>query len=297
MTTERKEENLGVPQEKETNQQPEGMQASQSPEEEYNAAWEEATVQTEGESDADVEARHGVHSPQPAPETGKSSTFGSIESMEKALKDTQSYAGKLQAEVAELRKKLEAFERGEATAKDVSDQAAATKKAQDDLDKITESIYEDYPELQPLIETIIQKIQRIESVQQARERDAEEIARMKALDEFNRNVKPKIMQVHSDFDEIVRSESYWKWAEAQSPALRYAAMDSPAPEDIIWAISEYKKSLGVQKDVSRINRVAHLQTLRGGSTSIPTRVSANNAGDYDAGWREADVVLKKEGLL
>lgn len=57
------------------------------------------------------------------------------------------------------------------------------------------------------------------------------------------NVKPKVLEVHPDFDEIVKNETYWQWIEKQRPALKFAGKDSGDPDDIIWAISEYKKSI------------------------------------------------------
>jgi len=58
---------------------------------------------------------------------------------------------------------------------------------------------------------------------------------------FNKNVKPRILRVHPDFDEIMKRKTYWEWAELQEPELRRCALDSPDAADIIHAISEYKK--------------------------------------------------------
>lgn len=79
----------------------------------------------------------------------------------------------------------------------------------------------------------------------------DEHERQQALEYFNANVKPKILKIHPDFDDIVlkktpdgkliANDEFFEWAEKQRPALRFAAMESNNPDDIIWAISEYKK--------------------------------------------------------
>ena len=72
----------------------------------------------------------------------------------------------------------------------------------------------------------------------------EEKQKQEAFAYFNDFVKPKVIIVHPDFDDIVldKEQRFFKWADQQRPALRFAATESSDPEDIIWAISEYKKS-------------------------------------------------------
>lgn len=80
------------------------------------------------------------------------------------------------------------------------------------------------------------KTEKVKSEQKEKDRRAE------ALAAFEKNVKPRILRVHPDFDEIMKSKTYWAWAEAQEPDLKRCAMDSPDAADIIWAINEYKKA-------------------------------------------------------
>jgi len=130
------------------------------------------------------------------------------------------------------------------------------------------------------------------------------MAKQYAIELFEREVKPKILEVHKDFDQVVQSKEYWQWAEAQSPALRYAAMDSPDPQDIIWAIGEFKKSLAkgdiqkikAQESIGKANKVTHLQTLRGASSSAPVGGRKGDPQDYDDGWEEAGNILERQGL-
>lgn len=79
----------------------------------------------------------------------------------------------------------------------------------------------------------------------------EKLQKQEALEYFELQVKPEILKIHPDFDNIifkttedgtiVLNEEYFQWAEKQKPALRDAAINSSKPEHIIWAISEYKK--------------------------------------------------------
>jgi len=82
---------------------------------------------------------------------------------------------------------------------------------------------------------------RAKARQKQEEQDAK--ARQAAFEYFVQNVKPLVVKVHPDFDRIVAGEGYWKWAEKQRPALKFAAFNSGDPEDIIWAIGEYKTTL------------------------------------------------------
>jgi hypothetical protein len=66
--------------------------------------------------------------------------------------------------------------------------------------------------------------------------------REEAFRYFATHVKPKVVRIHPDFDDIMKDSGYWKWAEEQPQALKRAALDSSDPSDIIWAIGEYKKA-------------------------------------------------------
>jgi len=292
-------------------------------EQEYNEAWDTLS-QDEGKGEEkrqpsetpakDLQAEEGEKGDKANAEQdegggqGRSPIYGTVESMEKALKDTRSYASRLQNEVAELRKKIEAFERGQASAQDVKEQADRAEKAKDDLDNLKKTIYEDYPELEPLFETLIKKVsvaeETVKNLQAEKKQVEELMAKQNAIELFEREVKPKILEVHKDFDQVVQSKEYWQWAEAQSPALRYAAMDSPDPQDIIWAIGEFKKSLAkgdiqkikAQESIGKANKVTHLQTLRGASSSAPVGGRKGDPQDYDDGWEEAGNILERQGL-
>jgi chromosome segregation ATPase len=279
---------------------------------------EDKEPEKDGESEAKTKEEQEGQEEQEAIEASlseeqKSKDHGSIESLEKALNDTKSYATKLAEEKAELVKKLKEYEEGKATQKEVEDQKKATEDAKDDLDKIKESIYEDYPELKAILDPLLEQSKvlkkTVEEIRAGQEKkaaeDTAEAARKAAFDEFNKNVKPKILEKHADFDRIVRSEAYWKWADEQRPALKFAAMDSPDPEDIVMAVTEFKKSAYADKIEGFKSKQAEkkqqiltsAQTLRGGSTSFPSSGKKSvDPNDYEAGWKEAEEKLKSEGI-
>lgn len=264
----------------------------------------EASLENGKEHAAEATPAEQHEEPEP-----KSKTYGSIESMEKALKDTKSYASRLESEKAELKKKVEALEKGHGSQAEVDEARKSVAAAQDDLDSIKTKIYEEYPEFQALLDPIIEQNKelkkKVDTLETSQAEKAKNDQRQEALDNFNNHVKPVVVQAHPDFENIVQNEDYWKWAEKQRPALRTAAMDSPDPEDIVWAVTEYKKSIASKEvpqirkneDANRNKRIANSATLRGSSTSFPTNRKANaDPNNYDDGWDEAGETLKKQGV-
>jgi len=238
----------------------------------------------------------------------RSERYGSIQSMEKALDDTKRYAHRLEAEKAELKKKLEELEKGQATQSDVDLAKQKVKDAQTDLDAIRKQVYNDYPELEPLIDGIIMRSQELEqklaTVERLARDQAKRSEREKAVEHFNTHVKPEIVKVHKDFDEIVQSVEYWDWAERQRPALKTAAMDSPDPQDIIWAITEFKKfvagpdiqNLRDKDKQAKTERLVNAQAMLrggGGAPPMPKQQEDDSSENY---WEWAGEMLKKQGI-
>lgn len=282
---------------------------------EYSQEWEKLEKESQGSKvdnenieDLPPDKKNGA-SDDNIIDTVKSKKYGSIESMEKALDDTKAYAHRLENERSELRKKLEEAEKGKATQAEVEQAKKDVQKAENDLDAVKAKVYEDYPEFQALIDPILELNKtlenKIQSLESQRTKSEEKDQKQKLIDDFNENIKPDVLKVHGDFDSIVQSEDYWKWAEKQRPSLKTAAMDSPDPQDIIWAITEFKKDNARQevpgienkeKD-DRGKRLKNSQTLRGGSTSFPTKSDKDkDPNDYAGGWEESGEILKKQGI-
>jgi len=286
---------------------------------EYDATWEQLKKQEDGEKDATVDdnAKNdlppenqgasdvGVIEPKQAGEV-KSEKYGTVKSMEKALDDTKAYAHRLESEKSELAKKIDELQKGGATQAEVAEAKQAVQDAQDDLDAIKTRVYEDYPELQQLIDPIIKQNKILEeklvSFEETKTKKTEQDHKQSLIDNFNKNVKPKVLEVHSDFDSLIQSEAYWAWAEKQRPGLRTAALDSPDSDDIIWAVGEYKKEkassqvpeIRDREKKERDAKLANSQTLRGGSTAFPGAKKNADPENYD--WEGAGDILKKQGI-
>ena len=187
---------------------------------------------------------------------------------DKALRDTKVWATKLAQENAELKRIVSEFKQ------QTEDQAAS------EIDAIRQKVYEDYPELKGLLEPMIRDISDIKS---KKAEDAEKREHQEALDYFNSHVKPEVLKVHPDFEAVLfqagkANQGYFDWATKQRPSLRIAAMNSPDPEDIVWAVTEFKKykgsdeaqALKKKQEDDRRQKLVNAQTLRGGKSTVPT---------------------------
>jgi hypothetical protein len=257
-------------------------------EEEYTSGWKDAGKLLDENS--------GKELSETTPDA-KEKAEDAPDPREKALKDTKAWATKLAQENAELRRIVDSFSKGNASIGDVRD-------AQENFDKAREMLYEDYPEFRDVLEPLIRDIVEIKSKKQEESMH----------EHFERHIKPQIVAVHPDFDSIVitekdgkkvANEEYFAWAEKQRPSLRFAAIQSNDAEDIIYAITEYKK-FKASPDVESFKRkqekqikdkFTNTQTLRGGSTPFPAGAKKGNPDDYDSGWEEAEAILKKQGIL
>lgn len=288
--------------------------AAQVAQEEYDAAWD--GKKAEGDA-KDKETTEGTKEPEASEKSEaekkdaaeqKSKEHGSIASMEKALKDTKASLTKAEQRLKDLETKASD------TAKETEKKVDAATAALEDLEKNRDKILEDYPELKPVIDAQIVSAKKLAEELKAMtatnekkaKEDKEKEKRTAEKDAFDQNVKPHIVQKHSDFDAIMASDSYWKWAEEQKPGLKFMAMNSPDPDDIIQAVSEFKKSkyakevssLKDKEEEQRQKRIRDAQALRGGSRGMQSaKDKGGDPNDYDGAWNEADDILKKQGVV
>ena len=299
------------------------------PEAEYDRAWQEMEEGSEEKGSDDAvkgsEDDEGSQKVDVPPEGAGGETEEKAEerdeerlgSIEKALRDTKAWATRLAQENAELKRTLEAYEKGKATRQDVEDAKKAVQKAQDNLDEIKSRVYEDYPELKDLLDPVLDMTrslkEELDSIRAEQRVKAENDERQRALEEFNLRVKPKVKEVHPDFEEIifqkgpdgqmVLNDEYFKWAAQQSPALRFAATESSDPQDIIWAVGEFKKwkatpeaeSYRQKQQMSRERKLETAQSIMPSSgPAMPiSKTGAESEDDYDAAWAEATKRLEK----
>ncbi len=289
---------------------------------EYQAGWDEFA---EAGEKNDAEGNPAVKKPdepqqkqdEPAKEKNNEDDQQKVDvaSVLKALKDTKSYATKVSQENAVLRKKVEEMESGNATQADVDKARKAVDDSSKELEERAAKLYEDYPELKdilgPLIEqtkTFKAKAGEFDKFMSTSQKEAEKQRQaLEARNEFESKVKPEIIKAHPDFDTLVvqNYDEFSAWANAQSPALKTAALFSPDPRDIIYALNEYKKFLGSgkaqeakNKDEGKKSAIKSASSaMRGGGSPAP--FSKDKSGgkseqeEYDDGFKEAAALLAK----
>lgn len=225
-------------------------------------AADNAEPEAQGDN-ADTTDGEGLHPAGDAPNKAEA-----VSASEKALRDTKVWATKLAQENAELKRIVADFNK------------QSEAQTASEIDALRESVYADYPELKGLLEPLIQDISEIK---RSKANDAEKSKHQEALDYFNSNVKPEVLKAHPDFDSILfdgkggANDEYFTWALKQRPSLRIAAMDSSDPEDITWAVTEFKKykgsgeaqALKQKQENERRQKLVNSQTLRGGKSTIP----------------------------
>jgi hypothetical protein len=218
----------------------------------------------------------------------------------KALKDTKAWATKLAQENAELKRLVAEG----ATKKEIAVQEKSVEQQKKAIsDETLSTVYREYPELKevlnPLLDTLKGLQEETEATKKQREESAVQAERRKkqdALDHFESTIMPKVLEVHSDFKEIIADSAYFEWAEKQRPGLKTAALQSNDPDDIKWAVSEYKKTLAGNEaaklkqtdEEKRKQKLNNQMTLRGGSSAASTGKAKADPNDYDSAWDQAE---------
>lgn len=234
---------------------------------------------------------------------------------EKRIKDLQAGFTRMAQENSELKRLLQERDAGNATDKQVKDQQQKVDAAKAAIDQgAMDAVYKEFPELKGVLEPLLQTVSTLQNETQSvrkelEDRDAkarqnaEFEKKKKDLEEFESKVKPKITAVHPDFDDILSNDEYWKWADKQRPSLKVAAFLSTDPEDINWAISEFKKAnalpsaqaLKTQDKDRRETKLQQQMSMRGGSTPLPSSGKNKDPNDYDGAWDEAEKEERRQG--
>jgi len=244
-----------------------------------------------------------------AGEEEKPNSHGDVDSLTKALNDTKSHSTKVSQENAELRRKVEAFEKGDATAKEVEDQKKKADAANGDLVLAAKAFKEDYPEGGPLFDKLLETIDglttEVQTIKKGNKDAEAHNSQEAALLNFNTVVKPEIVKNHPDFDAIMTGKNvdgdveWFKWAEKQTQGLRFMALESSDPQDISYALTEFKKSKGsgeaerirAQEETEKNIKLTNGQTLRAGSGS-PLLKTKETEGTYSDEWDKIEAEEK-----
>lgn len=215
----------------------------------------------------------------------------------KALRDTKAWATKLAQENAELKKKMAQYEAGNASAKEVQDAKDALKETKAQLSGKLAKVYEDYPELKEVLDPMLTMAESLDKkIEDLKKTSTEERRRSEMKAYFEAEVEPKIVKAHPDFAAIKADDEYYQWADKQRPGLRTAALNSMDPDDIIMAVTEFKKFKNSPEaaskkadDDTRKNAVKeNLSSIRGGSSDKgkrkPSSLDEVDKNDYDSAF-------------
>lgn len=254
-------------------------------------------------------------------EEPKSEIYGTVESMEKSIQDSSRQIRQLQQEKDNLARELEAHKKGTGSEAAVDEAAKKLEATKTKLKESREKVVQDYPEMAELIDSLIEGVSTLderltdyakEKAQKA-EADKENEAREAHKKHYVEKIKPEVVKVHADIDSIMENptefQKYWNWAQTQSPATRFAALHSGDPQDIISAVSAYKKfkatpeAEAAKEAEEKKNKEKQdlSKTIRSsGSDPVPEHAmrgaSKQGKDDYDAGWDESEKLLKQEGV-
>ena len=293
-------------------------------EELYNEEWQKAEEGEAGKPD-DKKPDNPEPEPKPEPESEAkpkseqeglpekpqtppiNAEHGDNQSVLKALKDTKAYATKIAQEKSALEKELAELKAGRGSHE-------AVDKAKDALDatleKVTDEIYQDYPELKKVLDPVISVTKKLSSEMEtlkkatessAKEREVRE-KREEAKREFETVIKPEIVKEIPDFDKFMaeHANDLMTWGEAQTEAIKTALFSSKSPRDIVWAVTEYKKFIAsgdAEKTKAEQKKKAEAiksasATLRGGGSKPPFGSQQSSTDD----WEEAGKLLEKQGI-
>ncbi len=250
---------------------------------------------------------------EPKPDDKKDQSKAALSGVDKALHDTKKWATELVEENKKLKQAIAEKESAEKSAK-VEAAEKAQKAAQEKLNGSLEEAYKEYPELKGVLDEMKSQLdatqKEINDIRTADAKKKEASEKLQAdRDFFEQNIKPEIVKTHKDFDAIVNSpdHQFFKWAEKQSPAIKFAVFNSNSPADMVMALDAFKKdkSSGYLKEKKETDtklkdsKLESAQSLKGGVTipeNIEPGTGPSSKDNYDAGWEAADKLLKDQGV-
>lgn len=274
---------------------PEGAVPEHKPEE---ATPKEEALPESGKKEETPAPKEGEAPSAGEPKTEKSEQGAKSEDegIAKALKDTKAWATKLAMEKATLEKEVESLKAGGASKEKVDEAKAAAGETRKVLDEKIKKVSEDYPELKEVLDLLasttdkaLSKAENFDRITEAQSKQAE------ARSKFEKDIEPKILEVHSDFRKVAFSEEYLGWVKTQSPAIQYAAMESLDPRDINMTLTEFKKhqasgdaeKMKTDEDKRKQGLKDNLSMVRGGGSVSKTGGRPTKLEDIDPNDREA----------
>lgn len=256
----------------------------------------------------------------PKTEPDKDEHHGSLESMQKSLKDTKAYATRLSQENAQFKKELEhikeEFAKGKASASEVSEARLRLEDSQlktdEQLTLKIKQLKEDYPDLtdealDPIVKHANQTRQMFNDFKQsyeAKEKQREEQEKSRQFKAHYENVViPAVKHEEGcdDFPKAIKEDfdRYLEWGKQQPEHMKFAALDSIDPVSIATAYRAYKAYLGggeaakaKEEDAKKKAAIrSNASALRGGGSPNPLENKEPPSEDDEE--REYNEVAKK----
>jgi hypothetical protein len=227
-------------------------------------------------------------------ELPKSEHHGKLESVEKALKDTQGYATKLSQQLSQLRKKNNELQKQLETQSEKGETQTTDKELLIDDEKLKKT-YEEYPELKSVLDPLVKankslykKIEnnnKLLSETKSKEiSDSDKEETKKASEDHYKNItKPGIEMVHPNFEKLI-DEKFWEWIDNQSNGMQKLSKSSD-PRDGVMVISAYKEHLSKQgkakEDQKHQSDATNELPPSSSTNSTPPFGKKDKVGDYD----------------
>lgn len=195
--------------------------------------------------------------------------------------DLRRHSQKLQDEIVELKQKL----------------ATSTQTVLPD----TKEKMKEWANKNPQIAAIIRAIasEEADSVSGNITTQLEHVNKLK--EEIERDkVEAKVKSFHKDFDNIVADKAFHDWAESQPSWVQDKIYDNLNAEDTIWAISLYKKEVGItntkmEKDAAKLvekpSRTSP-SAERGKGRFTESMVERMTADEFDKNWEQIEKDMK-----
>lgn len=159
---------------------------------------------------------------------------GEEKGWKKRYSDLRSHSAKKENEFKDTISKLEA----RISELEAGDDSSAPDMPQDE--KELKEWMDKYPEVAAIIERMASKIADDKLAETNTVLEDIKKDREKATRETN---EAKIRKVHPDFDDLQEDDDFHDWVEEQSKLVQTAVYESGDPDDVIWAINQYKKEV------------------------------------------------------
>lgn len=150
---------------------------------------------------------------------------------------------------------------------------------------------EKYPEVATMIEKMASKIandklEETNTVLEDIKKDKEEAKRV--------TNEARIRKAHPDFDDLQEDDEFHDWVEEQSKLVQTAVYESGDPDDVIWAITTFKKDKKSKEKPKKKDNSAAENIDTKGKTSIDANAQKGQIRESDVARMSVDEYEARE---